>query len=105
MEFSIEKSEEQGADLKTIIALLPGIDTDYLTEAAKSFKTQASRMDAAAALISAYDPDQSKLLRLKADALIHLSDFKASLLQAQDIETKVQGKKKQQEFINGLFGL
>jgi hypothetical protein len=105
MAISIEKSEEQAAILTVIILMLDGLDAEYLAEVAVEMKNNALRMDSAAPLIAGYDPDDSRLIRTKAEALMHLCEFKNGLKEAQMLEDKVSSRKKQQQSINELFGL
>lgn len=103
MEPTTEKSQEQANIISSIAIQIYFLDVEYLREAAKRFRDQASRQESMAVLNPRYTQTSNDIIRVQAKALMHLCDYVDSLKEVEKLKKDLQLEESNQELISKMF--
>lgn len=98
-----EQSEELAGVIIAVTPLLCSIDLDYAKLGVRKFRKQANFQDSAAVLNPRYDPDRSKLIRVKADALEGLIQFVEKSIEAGMLSDEIEANDQRRDQIMKMF--
>ena len=103
IEFTEAKSQQQADLLQVIRMPMSLIDEEYCRELAKEMNRQANMQDTLSVLAPNQPLEKNKILRMKAQALIHLCDYIEVLKDCDELERSMNKRIDMQEEIAKAF--